>query len=257
MNANYSVKQLAKIAGITVRTLHLYDKLGLVKPHIRTDARYRLYGEKELLRLQQVLFYKELDFPLKDIRLILDDPDFNLVAALKSHKQALKSKKNRINTLLKTIDKTIITLNNKTMLNLNELYEGLSHEEVSAYRNKAIEAYGEEVVIKSEAYLQTQSKEELKLLIAKQKSLAIELSWLKMEDPGSTTVQELVHEHYINTRKLWGTHQASDKQAATYKGLGQLYLSDERFTTINDKPDQEFARFLSLAMAFYADNRLA
>ena len=98
----YSVKQLAQLAGISVRTLHLYDQLGLLKPNIRTVARYRLYGEKELLRLQQILFYKELDFPLQEIGKILDDPDFDLVEALLSHKNALEIRRDRIGTLLTT-----------------------------------------------------------------------------------------------------------------------------------------------------------
>lgn len=77
----YSVKGLSKIAGVSVRTLHHYDKIGLLKPAIRTEARYRLYGENELLKLQQILFYKELDFSLNEIINILNDPDFDLMKA--------------------------------------------------------------------------------------------------------------------------------------------------------------------------------
>ena len=77
----YSVKQLARLAGVSVRTLHVYDEMELLVPRDRSDAGYRYYGEAELLRLQQILFYKELDFPLKQIGEILDDPDFDLVAA--------------------------------------------------------------------------------------------------------------------------------------------------------------------------------
>jgi DNA-binding transcriptional MerR regulator len=73
---NYSVKRLSDLAGVSVRTLHLYDEIGLLKPSIRTDAGYRIYGEKELLRLQQILFYKELDFSLQEIAAILDHPEF-------------------------------------------------------------------------------------------------------------------------------------------------------------------------------------
>jgi DNA-binding transcriptional MerR regulator len=116
MDQNYTVKQLAKMAGISVRTLHLYDELKLLRPAIRTRAGYRMYGEKELLRLQQILFYKELDFPLKNIGQILDEPDFDIIQALEGHKKALGIKKARINTLLKTIDNTLKTLKNKTML---------------------------------------------------------------------------------------------------------------------------------------------
>ncbi|MBA4145294.1 MAG: MerR family transcriptional regulator, partial [Cytophaga sp.] len=86
---SYSVKELSEIAGVSVRTLHLYDEIGLLKPSTRTEARYRLYGENELLRLQQILFYKELGISLEEIRSILDDPEFDLLQALESHKVAL------------------------------------------------------------------------------------------------------------------------------------------------------------------------
>ena len=85
----YSVKKLAKLAGVTVRTLHHYDKIDLLKPALRSDKHYRYYGQEELLRLQQILFYKELGFPLQEIKEILEDPDFDLIEALESHKKAL------------------------------------------------------------------------------------------------------------------------------------------------------------------------
>src|SRR5688500_17485670 len=88
----YSVKRLAALAGVSVRTLHLYDEIGLLKPSIRTEKKYRLYGRAELLRLQQILFYKEMDIPLKEIADILDDPQFDLLTALENHKKALKQK---------------------------------------------------------------------------------------------------------------------------------------------------------------------
>ncbi len=103
----FSVKQLAKIAGVSVRTLHLYDEMGLLKPATRTEARYRMYGEKELLRLQQILFYRELDFELREIKEILDNGEFDLLTSLQNQKQSLKAKQNRIFTLIQTIDKTI------------------------------------------------------------------------------------------------------------------------------------------------------
>jgi DNA-binding transcriptional MerR regulator len=256
MNKTYSVKQLAKLAGVSIKTLHLYDKLGLLKPAVRTDARYRLYQEKELLRLQQVLFYKELDFPLKEIRQILDDPDFDLIKALEGHKKLLHIKKVRINTLLKTLDNTIHSLKNKTMLNLNELYDGLSREEAMEYRVQAVIAYGDEVVTHAEGYLKTLNKEDMQLLVARQKELGISLFLLKDKNPEAEDVQQLVHQHYLNTRKLWGTHNAKDKQAAAYKGLGQLYLTDERFTSQYGKPDPAFNIFICAAMACYSDHYL-
>lgn len=252
----YSVKQLAKLAGVTVKTLHLYDKTGLLKPAERTGSRYRLYKEKELLRLQQILFYKELDFPLKQIRSILDDPDFDLVDALKDHKKMLKEKKARIGILMKTIDNTIYSLTHKTMLNLEDLYEGLSKEEARSYRNQAISSYGEEVVTHAENHLRTLSKEDMQALVARQKELGIALYSLKDQQPESRQVQAHIHQHYSNTRKLWGTHHAADKQADAYQGLGQLYLTDERFTSEYGTPDADFRSFISKAMSVYADQNL-
>ena len=88
----YGVKELSDLSGVTVRTLHHYDKIGLLKPLNRTEAGYRFYGEEELLRLQQILFYKELDFSLKEIADLLDDPDFELIQALQSHRSELEAR---------------------------------------------------------------------------------------------------------------------------------------------------------------------
>lgn len=257
MSTTYTVNQLASLTGISIKTLHLYDKLGLLKPAIRTESRYRLYQEKELLRLQQILFYKELDFPLKEIIRILDDPDFNLIRALEGHKKLLQLKKARIHKLLKTVDNTIYSLKNNMMLNMDELYDGLSPEEAMEYRAQAIKAYGNEAVTKAEDHLKTLSKDEMKRLVSRQKELAKELYLLKDQNHTTLNVQRLIHEHYLNTRVLWGTHNATDKQAEAYKGLGKLYLTDERFTAVNEKTDAEFTAFICNAMVHYADQELS
>jgi DNA-binding transcriptional MerR regulator len=154
----YSVKQLAKLASVGVHTLYLYDENGLLKPTTRNPAGYRLYGEKELSRLQQILFYKELDFPLQDIKSILDSPSFDLIKALKEHKAALTSRKSRITILIATINKTISNLKGGTMLIVEELYEGLPKEQAEAYKKEAIKKYGKKQVENSENSLGTLGK---------------------------------------------------------------------------------------------------
>lgn len=255
--SNYSVQKIAKLAGVSVRTLHLYDQIGLLKPSVRTEARYRLYGEKELLRLQQILFYKELDFPLKEIQVILDDPDFNLVEALLSHKESLKARIDRISILLETIDKTVNHLKTGTiMLKPEELYEGLAKETAEAYRTEATKKYGLEAVEHSEKAMGKMTKEQFETLKNELKENAGALFELKAEDPASIKVQKLIARHYEIIRIFWGTQGTSDKQADAYKGLGQLYVNDERFTMINGEPQPDYAVFLSKAMAYFADNRL-
>ena len=254
---NYSVQKMAKLAGVSVRTLHLYDQMGLLKPSIRTEARYRVYGEKELLRLQQILFYKELDFPLKEIQAILDNPEFDLVEALLSHKVSLQSRKDRINTLLETIDKTVNHLKTGTiMLKPEELYEGLAKETAEAYRTEASNKYGQEVVEHSEKVLGKLTKEQFEALKGELKDNATALFALKEEDPTSARVQQLIARHYEMIRAFWGTSGSSDKQAEAYKGLGQLYVSDERFTMIDGEPQQAYAQFFSQSMAYFSDTEL-
>ncbi len=256
MDKNYTVKQLAKLAGISVRTLHLYDKMKLLRPAQRTRAGYRMYGQTELLRLQQILFYKELDIPLKNIKQILDEPGFDIINALDGHKKALTTKKARINTLLKTIDNTLHNLKNKIMMNADELYDGLSPQQAAAYRDEAINAYGKEVVEHAENHLKKLTKADMQALVTRQKDLAGAIYQLQDKDPASPEVQELIGMHYTNTRKLWGTEHAQDKQAEAYKGLGNLYLTDERFTLVNGKFDSNFASFIKNAMLHFADKNL-
>lgn len=254
---SYSVQKMAKLAGVSVRTLHLYDQLGLLKPSIRTEARYRLYGEKELLRLQQILFYKELDFPLKEIQAILDNPDFDLVEALLSHKVSLQARKDRIITLLETIDKTVNHLKTGTiMLKPEELYGGLAKETAEAYRAEASKKYGTQAVETSEKALGSLTKQEFENLKTDLKENADALFALKDQDPTSAQVQQLIARHYEIIRMFWGTFGSTDTQAEAYKGLGQLYVNDERFTMVNGTPQPQYALFLSKAMAYFADNGL-
>ena len=211
MRRYYSVNQLAALAGVSIRTLHLYDKMKLLPPNHRADSGYRYYGEQELLRLQQILFYKEMGITLKEIAMILDDDDFDIVEALENHKKALIVKKARMNTLIRTIDKTINSIKNKSMIRVEELYEGMPAEKAAAYRKEAIEAFGREVVEHSEQHLLKSGKEQLQVLIRRQKELAAALFELQTLDPASDPVQQLVAQHYSNTRMLWGTDGAADK----------------------------------------------
>lgn len=252
----YSVKKLAKLAGVSVRTLHLYDQMGLLKPSVRTEAKYRLYGENELLRLQQILFYKELDFPLQAIAQLLSDPQFDLFQALKSHKVALQQRRDRISTLLVTIDKTMLQLKGETMLTHEELYEGLPKEKGETYRQGAIDKYGKQEVEQAENHLRSLGKLGFEQLKAEQQAIAQQLVLLSDEDPTSPLVQDQIARHYANIRQFWGTANSPDKQAEAYKGLGQLYISDERFTTVNGQPNPAYALFLSEAMSHFADTKL-
>jgi DNA-binding transcriptional MerR regulator len=231
----YSVKQLAKLAGVTVRTLHLYDEKGLLKPSVRTEAKYRFYDEKELLKLQQILFYKELGFSLLDIHNIINDTNFDIVRALESHKIALKERHNRISTLLTTIDKTIYHLKNGgNMLKDEDLYEGLPKDKAKAYRLEAIEKWGQDTV------------EKRFLNIGKQ------LFELQNEEPTASVIQDLIAQHYACIEVFWGKKPTAE----AYIGLGQLYTQDARYSMQNGAPQHDYAAFLSKAILYFVDTKL-
>jgi DNA-binding transcriptional MerR regulator len=247
----YTVKKMAELAGVSVRTLHLYDELGLLKPSIRTEKKYRYYGRAEALRLQQILFYKELGMPLKEIADILDDPGFDPVLSLENHKKVLVQKKEQLTTLLQTIDKTIDHLKNEAMLSIEEMYEGLPKEQVTAWRGEATKKWGE-AVERSETHLRKKTKQDFEQL-----KQAAGTNWKNLlsmvnEDPTNEKVQAAIEEHYLLIREFWGTAASPDKQAEAYSGLGDLYTSDERYTMVDGKPNPAFAQFMSIAMKHFA-----
>jgi DNA-binding transcriptional MerR regulator len=253
----YSVKQLAKLAGVSVRTLHHYDQLGLLKPSVRTEAKYRLYGNEELIRLQQILFYKELDFPLSDILRMLNNPEFDTLTALESHKQALLARQKRLTTLLTTIDKTMSTLKGeRVMLTNDELYEGFPKGQ--EYRQEAVAKYGAKTVEDSEAKLRQLGKAGFEQLKADQEEIAKTLASMVNQDPTSPAVQQQIARHYQNIRGFWGDSVCQSKNMAeAYKGLAKLYVDDPRFTMQNGQANPKYAAFLNKAMIYFADTQIA
>jgi len=258
MNQGLSCPKLAKLAGVSVRTLHYYDRIGLLRPSIRTEARYRLYGEAELLRLQQILLYKELDFTLPEIRSILDDPDFDLLAALRSQKRALQARRDRLSVLLNTLDDTISQLNGKrAMLTNEELYAGFPKGQGEEYRRQAAAKYGAAVVEESEQKLRRLGPESFAALRAESADIDRCLRELQGQDPASPAVQSQVARHYASIRQYWGEAVCRSKNMdEAYKGLAQLYLDDPRYTAHNGEPSPEYAAFLAQAMRHYADKQL-
>jgi len=122
----YTVKQVAAMSGVSVRTLHFYDEMALLKPAYAKANGYRIYEEPQLLMLQQILFYRELGFELKRIKGILSQRKFEKIAALKSHRQVLEKNVTRTRTLIETIDKTISHLKGTKKMKSEELFMGFS-----------------------------------------------------------------------------------------------------------------------------------
>ena len=137
------------MAGVTPRTLHHYDDIGLLKPTRVGENGYRYYAEEALLKLQQILFYRELGFPLDDIKKIMGRRDFDVLGALQSHKDALQKQAVRLNRLLVTVDNTIQHIKGEKIMSQKGLFEGFSEEEQEKYALEAEQLYDPETVRES------------------------------------------------------------------------------------------------------------
>ncbi len=247
----YTVSQLAKLAGVSIRTLYHYDKIGLLKPVKRARSNYRYYSRTELYRLQQILFYKELDFELKKIKKILDDPDFDRLKALTFQRKKIVNRKERLDKLLVTIDKSIKDLKEeKNMLTDEELYEGFSKEEIQKIKQEVTQKYDPEVVAETKRNVSKMSKNDFDAIKTEQIQQAKELADLIHQPVDSVEVQAVIKRHHQTNEKFYKT------SAEMYKGLADMYVSDVRFTEFYDKHQQGLAVFLKNAMHYYADNNL-
>ncbi len=245
----FTVKQLAEIAGVSVRTLHHYDKIGLLCPGKRSESRYRYYGEEECLRLQQILLYRELELPLAAIRELLDDPDFDALTALQEHKRALTERKTRLNTLLRTVEDTILALTAKqTVMDYTTLYTGFSKETAEAYRKEAEERWGKDVIEASHQRLLALGKKEWEALQALGEDLNKQLAACVHLPVDCDDVQRLIALHYSYIGKHF------DVTREIYRNLGVMYAKDERFRSYYDRYDERMADFLRDAIAFYCGN---
>src|SRR3989338_8056433 len=135
----YTVNKLARISGVSARTLRFYDEIGLLKPAYVGDNDYRYYEEEQLLMLQQILFYRELDFPLSEIQRIVNSDTFDKIESLQSHKRILEQGLDRSKQMIKTIDKTISHLRGKEKMKDEELYYGFDSEKQKEHEKTLVE----------------------------------------------------------------------------------------------------------------------
>ncbi|HVD97439.1 MAG TPA: MerR family transcriptional regulator [Cytophagaceae bacterium] len=246
--SGYTVKELSALAGVSVRTLHHYDQIGLLQPSVRSEARYRYYGKKELLRLQQILFYRELDFPLHEIRELLDKEDFDLLSSLEYHREKLQQKAEQMKVLLITIDRTIENLkNNQDMMTDKELYEGFSEEQAKAYRKEASERWGEEMVAQSEERIKKMGAQGWADLKQQGERITQQLANLADQSPASAAVQNVIEQHYTYIGQFYKVTEE------IYRGLGKMYVEDERFTAYYEKFRPGLAAFVNEAIQVFCE----
>lgn len=247
----YAVKQLSELSGVSVRTLHHYDQIGLLKPESRTEKGYRYYGRNELLKLQQILFYKEMDMSLKEIREIVNNPDFDLKAALESHKEKLRKRSLRMRKLLVTIEKTIIELkNNNQMMTDKEIYAGFKPEQIEPIRKEVKERWGEEELLAVEERIKAAGKDGWDDIQKKGEEINKLLADLMDLPPAHVNVQKAIVMHHKQLNFFYEVNKER------YIGLAEMYVEDERFKSFYDKYRVGMAGFIKEAIEIYCNNDL-
>lgn len=249
----YSVRELARLAGVSVRTLHHYDQIGLLTPSSRTAAGYRQYRGDDLLRLQQILFFRELDVSLSEIRAILDDPAFDRIEGLENHRGLLQLRAERLAQLIRTVDRTIEQLTEDAMtLTDEELYEGFSKEQIESYQNEARERWGTtSAYAESQRRVSSMNREQWNAVKQQGDEATRLMTALLGRDPADAEVQAAIARHHAWIENFYPA------PAEQYAGLGQMYAEDERFRAHYDAYAPGLADFMRDAMAIYAETALA
>lgn len=244
------------MAGVSVRTLHHYDQVGLLKPESVSDAGYRLYGERDLARLQQILFFKELGFSLRQTKAIIDDPGFDRVRALKTHRKMLIEKRDRLDRLVETVEKTIKSVQEGTKMSAKEILQGFDMAKIEAHQKK----YAKEVEERwggSEAFEESKRRtsaykaDDWASVMKRSAQIYQEFIDLMDRSPEDPAVQEVVEK--------WRKYISESFYNCTpeiLRGLGEMYVSDGRFTESIDKAKPGLAQFMSDAIRVYCDKAL-
>ena len=248
-----TVKQLAALSGVTVRTLHYYDQIGLLRPSRVGTNGYRYYGRGELLRLQRILFHRELGVPLEAIADLLALEGEDQVGVLKRHRDKLVAERDRYGTLIQTIDDTISQLQGEAPMKNADLYKGFSPEKQAGYEAWLVERYGEpmraslEVSRRSYAQLSQAGRDALgRELQDVEQSLAAAMR--QGVHAASDAVDALIHRHRAWVAAMWGTPCAVER----YAGLADMYLAHPDFVARYEAIETGFTQYLVDAMKFHA-----
>lgn len=247
----YTVNRLAKIAGISTRTLRYYDEIDILKPARMNSSGYRIYGEAEVDKLQQIMFYRELGVDLESIKSILSSPGFRKLDALKEHHVMLLERKKLLDLLIANVEKTIAKTEGRSIMSDKEKFEGFKHKMIEEnelkYGKEIRKKYGEETVNASNQKLKDLSQEQYTKLeeLSEQVNEAIGIAY-KNGDPSSDLAQKACELH-----KEWLLHYWPQYTKEAHMGLVQMYVDDERFTAYYDKIAPGCAVFLRDAMRIY------
>ena len=247
----YTIQKLAHTAGVTTRTLRYYDEIGLLEPVRKNAAGYRIYGGKEVDKLQQILFYRALGLDLGSIKEIVNNPAFDGTATLQAHRRQLLERRTQLDRLITNVEKTISAKKGTIRMNDSEKFEGFKKEMIEdneqRYGKEVREAYGDDIVNRSNAKMFDMSEARYEEFIGTEKRLLAKLAEaMETGDASSAAAQEAAALH-----KEWLTFTWPSYSKEAHAGLAQMYVDDPRFSAYYDKIRPGAARFLRDAILVY------
>lgn len=245
----FTVKQLSRLAGITPRTLHHYDAMGLLKPSHIGENGYRYYTDESLLQLQQILFYRELDLSLRDIRVIMGRHDFELLPALESHKGELLKRIARLQHLIGTVDNTILHLKGEKEMSKKQIFSGFTEEQQAQYAAEAGKMYDPETVRASNQKWKGYSAEQKQHILDEGNQVYVDMIASMPKGPASAEVQAIV--------ERWRTHMSYfwTPNLEQLIGLADGYNNDPRFKANFDAMHPDLAQFMQQAVNAYVEKQ--
>ncbi|PKO19246.1 MAG: MerR family transcriptional regulator [Chloroflexi bacterium HGW-Chloroflexi-10] len=245
----FTVKEISKMAGITPRTLHYYDEIGLLKPSRVGVNGYRYYGDECLLHLQQILLYRELDMPLEDIKKIMGRRDFELLSALEKHKQELRKRIEQMERLVNTVDLTIDHLKGKKEMSNKQLFSAFSEEQQAEYAKEAETMYDPAIVRSSNEKWKNYTAVQKQRILDEGNVIYTDIIKAMPKGAASAEVQACI--------QRWRDHMANFwvPNLEQLVGLAHHYNDDPRFNANFDKMHPDLATFMLEAVTIYVDNQ--
>ena len=250
----YTVKRVAALSGVSVRTLHFYDEVGLLKPaHVGANG-YRYYEEPQLLTLQQILFYRELGFDLRRIKRLLGQPGFDRVKALESHRTRLRGELTRTQGLIITIDRTIKHLKGTKKMKATEMFGGFSPEQQAKNEQYLIDRFGSQMeasIAQSKRRVKHWTKDEWQKAGGEFNAICQDLVALMFRkiEAGAEPVQAVIRRHHRWLKQFWTPN------AESYAGHSQLIV-DSELRKAYEKCDPKLPEFAASAMRLFAEREL-
>lgn len=244
----YLIKEAAQISGVTIRTLHHYDQIGLLKVN-KSDNGYRYYTNEDIENIKIIRYYRFLGFSLEKIRKIMSEQDFDSITALQSQLEMLADEQNKISVLMETIQRTIDAKKSKLENRPSNLFDGFTLLDNIEYQGKALEQFGKEAMIES---------------LKRQKGIELEVNeyfndiFIKFAQKMNREIQPKEEEVQNSCLELYNTlnKYAFDCSLEVFGIIGRTYYNNLEFRRNIDKFGEGLAKFISESIAIFVKNQL-